>query len=456
MELYSLKVSWTRTTVCLLSGSTAGLAAVFLPTPDVLGIIGLACFCFFFAFFAYCQPYPHLTKVLLAAFAVRAFFALIHTYVTPLPDSGADAVTFERVGWELAQGWKSGAPFEFITGAYLYSLIIGLVYFVSDRSPVLIQALNVLMGSFTVYIIAVTAHTLYNSRTARIAGWIAAFFPALVLYSAITMREVAVVFPFALSVLFFVRWLKDDRSVQLIKSLACLLVSGLFHTGMLFITIVPVSFWLYRMLRAFVKIKKRTFVAKVLASVLIVLLIGFPLVTGAGLEKVGNLGKLIEPEYLGARHETQARDRAAYLTDLTISSPADLVYAAPAKAVYFLFAPFPWQVSEAIDFVGMIDGLCYLGLVGTGFFGLRQIRRKHGRDVYWGVILLLIVAVGVFAMGTGNYGTALRHRAKLVFLFLILASPVIQYLWIKFASGLRVPKPVHLDETRGCSLARDD
>ena len=41
--------------------------------------------------------------VLLVAFLVRAALALIHYYIFPLPDSSADAVTFERVAWEWSR-----------------------------------------------------------------------------------------------------------------------------------------------------------------------------------------------------------------------------------------------------------------------------------------------------------------------------------------------------------------
>ena len=127
------------------------------------------------------------------------------------------------------------------------------------------------------------------------------------------------------------------------------------------------------------------------------------------MEKVGDFTRLLDSDYLGARQEIQARDRAAYLTDLKIASPVDLVYAVPLKAIYFLFAPFPWQISAPVDFVGAFDGLLYLGLTVSALYGLMIIRRKHGKPVFWGLVAVLFAGIVVFAMGTGNRHT-LRHR----------------------------------------------
>ena len=437
---YNFKTLFSKITSCLVCVLITVLITIMLPASEAIGITALCILFFLLICFAFWQPNKELRKVLIIAFLLRASLALIHVFVVPLPDSQADAVTFERVGWELAQGWAAGAPFEFITGAYLYSWFIGIVYFVIDRSPLLIQALNVFLGTLIIYISASVSRELFDSRTSTFVAWIACLFPALLLYSAITMREVAVVFTFALGILFFVQWLKKDQFHFLVKSMLFILVSGLFHTGMLFLLAVLLVFWCNRMLGAFLRLRMGSFTIKILASLIIISLVAFPLVTGAGMEKIGDLSRLIDPEYLGDRHEIQARDRAAYLTNLNISSYADLIYAVPLKTIYFLFAPFPWNVKAPIDFIGMADGLFYLCLVLSALYGFKEIRRQHGKFVFWGLAVLLLAGIVVFAMGTGNYGTALRHRTKFAFLLIVIAGPVVQKLWYLTFGRIRIRK----------------
>lgn len=436
----SIKTRFSEIVSCLVCVLITVLITVMLPVSEAIGIAALCVLFFLLICFVFWQPNKELRKILIIAFLLRATLALIHVFVVPLPDSQADAVRFERVGWELAQGWAAGAPFDFITGAYLYSWFIGIVYFVIDRSPLLIQALNVFLGTLIIYIAASVSRELFDSRTSTFVAWIACLFPTLLLYSALTMREMAVAFTFALGVLFFVRWLKKDQFHFLVKSMLCILVSGLFHTGMLFLLAVLLVFWCNRTLGAFLRLRMGSFTIKVLASLLIISVVAFPLVTGAGMEKFGDLSRLIDPKYLGDRHEIQARDRAAYLTNLNISSYADLIYAVPLKTMYFLFAPFPWNVKASIDAIGMADGLFYLCLVLSALYGFKEIRRQHGKFVFWGLAVLLLAGIVVFAMGTGNYGTALRHRTKFAFLLIVIAGPVVQKLWYLTFGRIRIRK----------------
>lgn len=421
---------------CVLFGSLSGVTVTLINTQDAIGLTGLVVLFFIFICFVYYQPYSELRMLLLISFLVRAALALVHAYIVPLPDSQADAIAFEHIGWELAQGWRAGAPFEFITGAYLYSWVIGLIYFIFDRCPLLIQSLNVFFGSLIVYLTAAISREFFNTRVMVFSSWVACIFPTLLLYSAITMREVAVVFNFALSVLYFARWLKNNRNYVLIKSMLFLFISGLFHTGILLLLTVPLLFWLYRSVGEFLRLRMGTFIFNIFTGILVLGLIAIPFITGMGMEKVGDITRVIDAEYIGARHEIQARDRAAYLTGLDINTWSDLVIAVPLKTIYFLFAPFPWDISAPIDLLGMVDGLIYLGLTLVGLKGVLHVRKQHGKFIFWGLMFILAIGIIIFSMGTGNYGTAIRHRAKFAFLLIAIAGPSLYYLRNRLIAGL--------------------
>ena len=57
----------------------------------------------------------------------------------------------------------------------------------------------------------------WPKKTAVRTAWIAALFPTLVLFSAINRREVAVVYPFVLGLLYFVHWYRSDRLKHLLE-----------------------------------------------------------------------------------------------------------------------------------------------------------------------------------------------------------------------------------------------
>jgi len=418
---------WLTVTGCLLPACLAGLIIAIMSEANAVGIAGLSFFLFILLCFTFNQPYPELRRVLVVAFALRAGLALIHSFGVALPDSQFDASGFEQTGWQLAQGWKAGMPFELVTGSRLYPTVIGLVYYVLDRSPLLIQGINVLFGTFVVYNVGAITRLLFNSKVAVIASWMACLFPALLLYSAITMREVAVVFPFSLFVLFFVRWLKGDRIIHLLGSITFLYISSLFHIGVSFLMILPGLFLIYKIYEAILKGRAGSLIIKIIAGCLLLIMLAVPVMTGAGMEKIRDLSSMTDIDYLAFRHEKQSIDRAAYLQDLTMSSPGNLVYAVPLKILYFLFAPFPWQIEALIDITGTIDGLFYFVLIILAFRGLSRIRQEHGKLVFWGIAATLAAGIVVFAMGTANYGTALRHRAKFAFIIITLAGPALHY-----------------------------
>jgi hypothetical protein len=107
-----------------------------------------------------------------------------------------------------------------------------------------------------------------------------------------------------------------------------------------------------------------------------------------------------------------------YLSDLRADSPGALVLQAPIRVAYFLFAPFPWMLEEVSDVFGVIDSGLFFILIA------RVVRRRKALTENPSTMLVLGVFGAmalVFALGVSNYGTALRHRNKMLPL-LIAAS----------------------------------
>ena len=78
------------------------------------------------------------------------------------------------------------------------------------------------------------------------------------------------------------------------------------------------------------------------------------------------------------------------------------------QEVFFAFKPFPWEVRTASDMIGFINILL---IVISFILGIKIYRKTKNQKV---LIILIIVALSfmVFALGTYNYGSALRHRDK--------------------------------------------
>jgi len=362
--------------------------------------------------------HPEVRALLILAFAIRAIFALVHHYGVPLPDSQADAVTFERVAAQWAGQGMGSILTHFTTGAYLYSWIISLLYSITLRSVLMMQGINVLFGTLIVWNVYRLSRLIWGQRSALRAAYIAAIFPTLVLYSAITLREVAIVFPFTLGALYFVRWLKSDHPWEFGKAFVAFAFSAGFHTGMIPALFVLAVAGLRKWLDAFLVPSTRKLVKRGLAVAVIGIGACIIVASGWGLGKLGGLQHTDPMSWLTTQQELAARQRAAYLSDLQPRTPLDLVWQTPVRVAYFLFAPFPWMVRSPADLLGLVIVVLNAGLV------LLLLRSMLGiwadPRARWSFYILLGVLVS-FALTTSNYGTSLRHSAKLVPLALGLA-----------------------------------
>lgn len=359
-------------------------------------------------------------NLMLLAFLLRLGLTLTHAYVMPLPDSDADAIAFERLGWQTAEAWLNGGDAPSLSGAYLYSLWIGALYYLFGRIPLVAQFANALFGTFTVYLTLKLAFLITGARRpALTAALITALFPTLNLYSAITMRESLIVFFTAFSVYCFFLWLQRGRLSQMLGAAILLLPASILHSGMVFIEIAYVFFFcLYH------PKKKRWASFSVNTVIAIFLLIFFAVAFGDWFnDKLPqNISSLLSSDYLGERTTVAARDRAAYLSGLTPNSIGDMLVQTPLRALYFSYTPFPWMVSSLGDIVGLADALLYIFLSVYALKGLAYLWQGD-RTSFWGIVLILTVFLAAFAWGTSNYGTAIRHRQKMVW-FLITPAAI--------------------------------
>lgn len=275
-----------------------------------------------------------LRNLILLAFLIRIGLALFHAYVMPLPDSDADALGFEKLGWQTAEAWLTGEELPNLSGAYLYSGWIGVLYLLFGRIPLLAQFTNVFLGTLTVYFTWKLALLITNlRRVASISALIVALFPTLNLYSAITMRESFIVFFTVTSVYCFFLWLKSSRLSQMLGAIILLLPASILHSGMIFIEIVYLFFF------CFYHPRKKRWIACSFNSLIAMLLVIFTLVAFGDLinsKLPQDISLLFSPDYLGERTIIAARDRAAYLSDLNPGSPLDLLWQTPLRIIYFL------------------------------------------------------------------------------------------------------------------------
>lgn len=360
-----------------------------------------------------------LTKIFLIAITMRTGLAFFHRFIASLPDSTADAQGFERLAWQMSNGDVSrpGIMGIIIQGSETYSSVMAYIYRFFGRSPLILQVLNVILGSLVVVLAYKTIMVLFNKRRAALlASLLVAFFPTFNLYSAITLRETFVVFFLALSFYFFSFWLQMGGTRYILLSLLFSITSGVFHGAMIIIVFsyIPVYIFYRPKERRWVLFSKKLLVGGILLLVMVYLFFGqFP-------SKIPSPAE-ITPERLEEEVHDRATGRAAYLRNLVPDSYFDVAWQTPVRAFYFYFSPFPWDAETKSDLVGMFDAFLYMVLFVLFILSLRILFREN-RALFFSVILIFAVFSVTFAWGTSNYGTAIRHRQKIVFLLIVISS----------------------------------
>jgi hypothetical protein len=359
---------------------------------------------------------PELRGPLLLGFVLRVACTLVQSYGMPLPGTGADTTTFEEFGWAWGRNGIGEVWDRFTVGAYLYSWVIAVFYAILGRSPLMIQALNVFLGTLVVRNAFALARVLWGTEPARRAAWAVALFPTGVLFSAIILREQVVVFPLTLGMLWFTRWYTTGRVRPLLGALLAFCLAALFHEFVIGILAAAVVVFTVRW---------GTGVLRAPGSNVLPNLIGFVALLAAGI--VGLVAVSAKVDSLGGNtgdalrfyNEYQSSSRAGYLDNLRFDSPWDLLWQPPIRVIFFLLMPFPWLVTSVYDLLGVLDSLLYVCVLLCLIRAAPRIRRNGAAAA---VLFLASASVVVLSLAVSNYGTAIRHRAKIAPILIAVAA----------------------------------
>lgn len=355
--------------------------------------------------------------ILLGAFLARVSFMFWDIYgsrIFSLPNSGADSVGFLNSAVRMSQ--NISLLNEDIYGG-LYSKINGILFYIVGPLQEFGQYINVLLGLSVIFILYKILTMLnVDYRIIRIVILIAAFFPNSLIMSAIFLREMFITFFVVSSLYFFIKWYKFGRNTNMLFAMLALSIASMFHSGVMGIAIG------YAFMFLFYKREKDKFRFSVQTVFVFIGITIFSSLIFTQYQDVF-LKKFSNVEEIGDIYTT-ANSRlggSAYLTGITINSPLELLIYGPVKAFYFLTSPLPMDWRGFMDvFTFFTDSILYLGIILYLF--IKRIKWNTNRTLIIGLIVTIISVSLIFGIGVSNAGTAMRHRQKLISLFLLLLA----------------------------------
>lgn len=357
--------------------------------------------------------------ILFVAFVLRVALLVVNLDFMTLPQGGGDALGFERKTWEASANGRGPIADYLLSGSGTLVLLGSYVYDLTGRAPYVLGLMMVLLGVGIVYLAYQASLELWGHRRyALLVAWAAALFPQLMLHSALFLREIPVAFALTAATLHGIRYVKRQAILQVVWFACWVVVGTLFHSGVIFA--IPALLLGVMLARPRGRRSRFKFYLVNGASALVLAGAMYAAnVTGFGMNKFG--GSLDEAvETFEVREARGTMGGSAFPEWMRVRGGASDAWKIPVRYVALLFSPLiPFMVRSPEHLLGLVDAALYLYLFWLLYRHWGAIKQNRP------VVVLLVVMLALFlvyALGVSNFGTAIRHRAKMAPLLLILAA----------------------------------
>jgi hypothetical protein len=352
-----------------------------------------------------------LVPIFLAAVAVRIVVALAVAYAAPDGYFALDDQRYAALGQELARHWagESGFPVD-LHGAIGYYAWNALLYTLVGPVPLAVTLLNGVLGGVASILAWRIARDLGGVEAARLAALLTAFFPSLVLWSSLNLKD-----PWALVAILLC--LRGAQRLAAGPSLVALAAIGIGIAGL-------------GELRGYLAVVAAAAIGVGLAlprlrgpraSFAMVALLALGAIAVVSLGPIEGLGEEASLESLDRARRELAIGASAYQADADVSTPASALRFLPLGLTYFLLAPAPWQVWNTRQLLTLPEMLAWYALIPQIVAGLAYTLRRRFASALPLATFALFATVS-YALVESNLGTAYRHRAQVVVLFLVFGA----------------------------------
>lgn len=373
--------------------------------------------------------YRFLLVVLLLAFFFRVALLFIHHYgLFSIPGGDADALNMTHKAWVWSmQEWPALLDEYSNAGSYVYSFFGAILFKLFGYHDLILPLLNLLAGILVVTLTGIIVNRIWGARPAQLSALIMGLYPFAAFNSVIALREEPSILAFMFGLYFLVKWLQEESRAGIYLCLVFFGLATMIHPGWIAAILGVGIYALLLLFKALPRIVRgspvtRGYFRNILTAGSIVIL--SLMLSAAGEVSLGKgislgseeetVAELIESQFMGV-----PQGGSAYPTVIATGDPFSQPWLIPARIVYFLFSPFPWDISSPQHALGLISTVLYFFLTWKIFKNWKTIRH---RQECVALLIILALLIFVFAIGVTNIGTAIRHKTKFLALFIIIAA----------------------------------
>lgn len=355
---------------------------------------------------------------------LRQVIAFTNGFLFPTPGADNDAFGLYMISEEVARNWE----WTFSLGAYFYMHVLGAVFRVFGASHLLGEQLSIFAFALSC-IVLLKVMRLIGFERYRVSSLIAfGALPTMIFLGSITTRESFQILFFMLSVYLGIKMhLKGGINGYAIGLVLSALIMGFLHKALIvygLILIFMMLVWSYRPVTSLGNIKKIHLFMLIVSPIV---LVGIVIVEQMNITGLSILSKLVNESWLEAIEAFRSgsiRDggRTTYGINIDLSSNIASLYSIIKIYIYYLFAPFPWQIAGVSDLYAGLESAMRMILI---FYSVRHWRNAFGpQRRLLGLMLLVYFSITfVWAIGTTNYGTGLRHHMLSWWIIVVAGVP---------------------------------
>ena len=345
-----------------------------------------------------------------------------------------------------ATEWQKAGSVELAIGAEAYIQFLGVVYRIFGSSWLVGNELSVLAFTFATCVLVALCHLVDHRQNMWLIVLLFGCWPTVLLNTAITIREAYESLFLLVSVYYAVQFHFTGKGKYLLLCTVSTALFGFTHKGMLIYSVLLLPMLAYWPLTVSSQRRYRRNRSVHLSVLLLCLLLAtsaLPVVVSKSSDISGMflVARLSQGDVTQVVSEYQndlggAGGRSDYGPLLDSSNPVVFLATAVQSMVYFWVTPFPWWVRTAKDLFGSMEGMLRLLLIAcaliTLYRGNTRVRRTQS------LLVAIFVSISfVWALGTANYGTAMRHNIPGYGILLVAALPAFS----SFLARLDVLKP---------------
>ncbi|MCQ2353516.1 MAG: hypothetical protein MJ102_00265 [Clostridia bacterium] len=341
-----------------------------------------------------------------------------------LPNSGYDEWTFY---YNAISHIVNGTKFSG------YPAFLGWQFTIYGSSMFFGRFINILFSMSALSVINATLHKLnISEKTRYITMALACFLPNYAIMSAVLLRESLLILLVSICIYFFTRWWYEDNWKFLLISIIISLPAVWLHSGTIAFTggiaCLAITSTKKDGVRRFKIFDPKTM------TICIVGFVAFMLVTintGIGDE----LG--ISAYFRGADSISEVVSISQYYVDGASAYNANIINSdslpafiinTPTRILYFMLSPMPWDWRGLNDIIAFfLSGVFYFGIFVFAIYSIFK-RKSEIPSMVSALFFASVLVLFIFSWGCSNSGTALRHRDKMIMLYLVEFA----LLWDKF------------------------